>query len=400
VVTNCLRFGPRAYLVTLAAVLRLALVFRKRGTSLVALVRFLRSRHLRSQLILSGQADLVFFTSVPYTFSQRPWVVEIEDVTTLFCPFLRNGETGKDNLADALPYFPMVKALLESDNCKGIITHMQATARALPVLFQSEAIGRKTSYIPLGVEVPEEAASQEDDVYLNFLFTNSWHQDPASFYIRGGLDVLEAFAILQDRYPHLRLTLRTELPECLNDRYYRLIESCHVRVISRFLPSAQLDALIRQSQIYLLPAARVHAVSLLQAMAAGLVVVASDGWGFDEFIMHERNGLIVRGHRGKVSWQDPETGMLRENYEPMSASNPEVVQGLVDAVTRLIEDRNLRVRLGRQARADVQDGHSLEQWNGGLKAVLDRICRSEPEASAKTGYVFAGASDSEASVRS
>ncbi len=371
-VTNCVIFGPRAYLRTLVPVLRLAFIFLKRGVGPVPILRFLRSRHLRSQLMLSGRAELVFFTSVPYTFSQQPWVVEIEDVTTLFCPFLRNGQTSDIDVA-ASPYFQMVKALLESENCKGIITHMRSTARALPVLFQSAPLTRKTSYLPLGIELPEHHASQEDDVHLNLLFTNSWHQDPDSFYLRGGLDVLEAFAILQDRYPHLRLTLRTALPQRMHERYFRIIEHCQVRVISRFLPSEDLHAMLRQSHVYLLPAARVHVVSLLQAMAHGLAVVTSDGWGFDEYLTHDGNGLVVEGRYGKVSWLDEETGMLRENYDSMYTPDPRVVQGLVDALTRLIEDRHLRLRLGRQARSDVQTKHSLEQWNKGLQAVFDRI---------------------------
>jgi glycosyltransferase involved in cell wall biosynthesis len=372
-IVNFARFGPRACFVNLIAAARLTASLLLRGSPPLAVLRFIRSRHFRSQLTLSGRADLVFFTSVPYTYSQQPWIVEIEDVTTLLCPFMRNGQAGDNNLAYAGPYFPMVRALLESANCKAIITHMKATARALPVLFQSEAIARKTSYLPLGVEVPSVSASQEEDVHLNLLFTNSWHQDPKSFYIRGGLDVLEAFAILQDRYPHLRLTLRTSLPDCLPERYHRIRENCQVRLISRFLPSEDLNHLLGQAHIYLLPAARIHAVSLLQAMAAGLVVVTSDGWGFDEFVIDQHNGMVVKGRHGKVSWQEEETGVLRENYEPMYTADPLVVQGLVDAVVRLIEDRDLRVRLGQQARADVRQRHNLEQWNQGLKKVLDRI---------------------------
>ena len=43
---------------------------------------------------------------------------------------------------------------------------------------------------------------------------------------------------------------------------------------------------LRSVDIYLLPSARIHVVSILQAMSYGLAVVASDGWGIEEYIEH------------------------------------------------------------------------------------------------------------------
>jgi glycosyltransferase involved in cell wall biosynthesis len=139
-----------------------------------------------------------------------------------------------------------------------------------------------------------------------------------------------------------------------------------------------MEALLAESHIFLLPAARIHVVSLLQAMAHGLAVVASDGWGIEEYLTHERNGLVVKGRYGKVSWVDERAGMLREDYGPMLTADAEVVQGLVEAVSRLVEDRALRRRLGLTARRDVQTTYSLERWNRGLQEVFDRALGSSP----------------------
>jgi glycosyltransferase involved in cell wall biosynthesis len=204
--------------------------------------------------------------------------------------------------------------------------------------------------------------------------------------LRGGLDVLEAFAILRERYQQLRLTLRSSLPD-LPERYQRIIQDCDVRVITWFLPAEQLEALHKKSPIYLLPSARIHIVSLLQAMSYGQAVVVSDGWGFEEYVEDGRNGLVVKGRYGKVSWQDEQTGLLREDYLPMYAADPEVVDGLVEAVSRLVEDRTLRQRLGRQARADVETRYNLEQWNRGLRAAFDRAMGP---GESETAFAFDG----------
>jgi glycosyltransferase involved in cell wall biosynthesis len=169
----------------------------------------------------------------------------------------------------------------------------------------------------------------------------------------------------------------------LDDHFLRIIDSGWVRVINRFLPGEEMDTLLSESHIFLLPAARVHIVSLLQAMSHGLAVVTSDGWGIEEYVDHERNGLIVRGRYGKASWADKKTGMLREDYDFMYTSDPEVVDGIVEAVSRLVEDHQLRKSLGHNARCDVETIYTMEQWNKGLKEALDkatgrtRSCRGD-----------------------
>ena len=158
----------------------------------------------------------------------------------------------------------------------------------------------------------------------------------------------------------------------MEDRYQRILLDGWVRVIDRFLPTDLMAELQRESHIYLLPAARVHIVSVLQAMSYGQAVVASDGWGMQEYIEHGRNGLIVPGRVGKVTWADRDAGMLREDYRPMYASDPKVVEGLIESVSLLVEQRAVRQRLGRTARADVATRFTLNRWNAALKLAFDK----------------------------
>jgi glycosyltransferase involved in cell wall biosynthesis len=225
------------------------------------------------------------------------------------------------------------------------------------------------------------APRPEEPIHL--LFINSWSQWPGNFFLRGGLDVLEAFATLRERYPQLRLTLRSAIPP-LADHYHRILAGGGC-VVSCFLTPEEMADLHAESHIFLLPAARIHIVSLLQAMSFGLAVVSSDGWGMEEYLEHDRNGLVVKGRYGKTSWVDEKAGLLREDYEPMYTPDPDVVQGLVEAVSRLVEDRQLRARLGQCARTDVETRYNMEQWNQGLKAAFDRACEpgSRPVAVAR-----------------
>ena len=372
----------------LLAIARLFVTLLRGGGRLGPVLLFLRSRNYPSQILLAAPRRLVFLTSAPYTYNQDPWVIEIEDPTTLFFPFIHNGSTSELNLADS-PYFPVIRALLESDQCRAIVTHMRSTAWLVPKLFQSEIVARKIRYLPLGVRVPERWQMHDEDnpELINLLYTNSWSQHPGNLQVRGGLDVLEAFSILRERYPQLRLTMRTSLIP-LDEHYHRVIESGWVRVIHRFLTAAEMETLHAESHIFLLPAARVHIVSLLQAMASGLALVASDGWGFSEYVTHERNGLVVKGRYGKTSWADEEAGMLREDYEPTFSPDPEVVQGIVQAVSRLVEDHELRRRLGLHGPArrgnDVQPRLLEPRAERSIRQGFDGVNAFQPGSAHRT----------------
>lgn len=369
----------RARVRVFAAMMRLSFRLWWNGCKLLPILRFLSSRHLNSQLLAGDQRGLVFLTSMPYTYGQNPWVIEIEDPTTLFFPMVQNGHT-HDLQITASPYFRIVKLLLEADHCKAILTHMKSTAELVATLFDSDTIRRKIVCAPLGVHAPvrwQRQLPQKDDEPIHLLFINSWCQAPTNFNLRGGLEILEAFDTLRIRYPQLRLTMRTNLPG-LDDYYRRIIERGWVRMIDRFTTAEEMADLHANSHIFLLPAARVHIVSLLQAMSYGLAVVASDGWGIDEYLEHERNGLIVKGRYGKASWADTEAGLLREDYNVMHIPDPQIVEGIVESVSRLVEDHQLRARLGRTARADVEHRFNMTNWNLGLKAAFDLASGGSP----------------------
>ena len=361
---------------TLKSLMRFCRDALANGSTVKDLSRFIRSRSLRSQISFP-ESVLSFLPSSPFILGQTPWVIEIEDTTTLFAPFPRvNGKRvyprllGLDGIYDS-GFFPCIKALLENESCRGIICHVRSTAESIPILFRNPELAEKVSYIPMGIRVPPSRKSRTDGDTVTLLFTNSWHQGATGFYLRGGLDVLEAYSVLYSEYKNLRLIIRSKLPDDLAGRYRQMIERCNVAVIDRFLPEDEIRALFENSDIYLLPSARLHVVSLLQAMAYGLTVVASDGWGISEYIEHEKNGLIVAGRYGETSWMTP-GGMLMEDYRPLLTPTPKVADALRDNLATLIKDPRRRRQLGETARRDVETKFSLESWNLGLARAFDR----------------------------
>jgi glycosyltransferase involved in cell wall biosynthesis len=306
----------------------------KNGSTFKDLSRFIRSRSLKAQTLVPD-IELAFLPSTPFILGQAPWVVEIEDTTTLFAPFPRiNGKRldprlfGPNGVYDS-GFFPSVKALMEHDSCRGIICHVRSTAESIPILFANPKLADKVSHIPLGICTRPKVKTRAADKIVTILFTNSWYQGATGFYVRGGLDVLEAYSRLHSEHAGARLIIRSKLPDDLPPRYRRIIERCDVQVIDQFLTTSEIEALFRDADIYVLPSARLHVVSILQAMAYGLAIIVSDGWGIPEYVDHGGNGLIVPGRYGKASWMDG-NGMLKEDYRPLFSADANMTDGLAD----------------------------------------------------------------------
>jgi glycosyltransferase involved in cell wall biosynthesis len=308
-----------------------------------------------------------------------PWVIEIEDSTSLFFPFVHNGRTSALDI-HKLPAFPVVKALLEQSHCRAVVTHVRSTAESLRTLFHSRRIDRKLVYCPLGYAPPRSVPARQakgsgDPVHV--LFSSSWHQAEVGFYVRGGVDLMEAFDRAAQRDSRLHLTIRCVIPggPC-QDRFRQLQDkygTVRVRNLSTYLPAEQWRDVLLGSDIFALPAARIHVVSLLEAMAHGLAVLTSDGWAIEEYVRNRETGVVVQGRARKVSWIDEKTGILRENYSPMYTRDEAVITQLAAALGELADDARFRLELAARAQEAVRTEFTVERWNNALREVFERI---------------------------
>lgn len=363
---------------------RLGIQARRGGSTLRDVFHFCKERGFREQLKLPSATRTLYLPSVPYTYGQHNWMIEIEDATTLFFPFVRNGQTIHSDVLEH-PIYPIMKAMLESDRCKGIVTHMKSTAEALPVLFRSPTLANKVYHNPAGVPLPGPVNRSRPRRKLRMLFTNSWHQASGSFYVRGGLDTLEAYRQLRLQHPNVELVIRSQLPPDLASfypDYARVVGDPSVQILDSRMDNISWRGLLESSDVLIIPSARIHVVSILEAMSYGLVVVTSDGWGITEYVEDGVNGIVVPGRYGKTSWIDHD-GILRENYEPLNDAQAKstpmrqvddmVVAGIVGRVGELIEYPELRQEISRNARKAVETEFSLSHWNSRFKIILDDL---------------------------
>ncbi|MCM8819149.1 MAG: glycosyltransferase [Candidatus Omnitrophica bacterium] len=308
---------------------------KQENISYFSLMRFLKSRPLDKIFSVPTDNRIVFVPTFPLYLGPNDWIIFIEDYTTLFFPFVKNGETYRIDVR-RLPEMKILKNLLIMENCKAIITHVENTYNTLKFLFNSEEISKKIKFCPVAIPPPglkeDKKINREK---INLLFTNSFKGAPTQFFLRGGREVMHAFDIMTKKYSNLYLTILSPIPwKYLRYKERQIIKkytnTSHLRIIETFLPFNEISKIFSQSHIYLIPAYRIHVISTIQAMAYGMVVIASDGWGFSEFIQDRKTGFLVKGVNGIRSWVD-ENGILKEDYRNFEFSvNQKLIHELVE----------------------------------------------------------------------
>lgn len=109
-----------------------------------------------------------------------------------------------------------------------------------------------------------------------------------------------------------------------------------------YVPSERTPHLYAKSDVFVLPSFYENfPISILEAMASGCSVVASDVCGIPEMIDSGVNGVLVK---------------------------PGDVTGTANAIARLIEDGDMRDEIGRNARAKVRSKFS---WETAAKMTVD-----------------------------
>ena len=149
-----------------------------------------------------------------------------------------------------------------------------------------------------------------------------------------GVNVLiESMAIVLKKFPNLNLILMGEGPE--RENLERLVTNLGIKsnvIFTGYLYDESKIQMMKSSTIFVMPSidseqeGEGRPKAIIEAMAMGLPIIASDVGGISEFIRHMGNGLLIKSN------------------DPISLS---------DAIVQLMGDSSLRTSLGQTALKDV-----------------------------------------------
>jgi glycosyltransferase involved in cell wall biosynthesis len=174
----------------------------------------------------------------------------------------------------------------------------------------------------------------------------------------------------------LELVIRSDIPDKIKQKYKNLK---NVKIIDTIIPWEQLESEFQSSDIFLFPSHSTPGLAILDAMSYELPVITTDVWANSEMVEDGQTGFVIK-KSDQVSYYI-ENFIPNWNYragskymKAIQKSDPKVINELVEKICILIEDEDLRKKMGRKGRQQIESGSfSLKNRNKKLKAIFDKI---------------------------
>lgn len=306
--------------------------------------------------------DLIYAYNHP-VFRKKPWVVSVEWAHVL---------VGRD-VGHFTRYKRSVERLLASDYCKKILTWTEMAKKSILINFNCADFEHKIEVIPPAVHRKDFIKDYSHDT-VRLLFIGSVN-DPEDFEVKGGKEALRAFAILNNKYDNLEMLIRAKVPNHIRSKYRGFN---NLRIIEEILPRQLLEQEFKQADIFLFPSHLLQNTVVLDAMSYELPVVTTYiGASGGEFVEDGVTGFVVTSSK-RVPYflgnfiLTSETIHRGRLIKASRSIDPEVVDELVARTSLLIENEELRRKMGKAARQEVEVGkHSINYRNQKLKKIFD-----------------------------
>ena len=290
---------------------------------------------------------------------KKPWVVDTEYVSLL----------AGFNSKRFTRYKKTIEKALESSYCRKIICHTNAAKRSILLNLDRAKIEPKLEVVPLTTPRKEFVKRFNSDK-IKILFVGS-SNILGEFTIKGGFETLEAFSLITKKYSNVELVIRSDLPKRIKEKYNNRND---IRIIDRLIPIEAMKQEFESADILLLPVHNTPYMSLLEAMSYELPVVTIDAWANSEIVENGKTGFLVPCSKNIPYYIEnsiPAFG-TKEFERAIRTTDPEVVQGLCDKLSLLIENAELRRNMGKAGRWEVEHGKfSIEKRNQHLKRIFD-----------------------------
>lgn len=303
--------------------------------------------------------DLIYTYNL-LDFRKKPWVVQVEwGPGVLIGRHKRHFRTFKG----------LVEKSLASDHCKAILVWTELAKECLLSSLNCSGFESKIEVMPQAVHQREFSKNYNDDK-VRLLFIGSANV-PQFFEGKGGKEVFETFSILDRKFNNLELVLRANIPDHIRQKYAAILSKSNIQIIEGVLPWEQLEQEFINADIFLYPTHQIHNTVILDAMSYELPIVTTQA-GSTGRIKNDISGFVVES-RGKLPYfWFPGDEEFRRYVRTIKTINADLIQELVEKTSVLIENPELRRRMGRAARWEIEKGEfSIDKRNEKLKRIFD-----------------------------
>lgn len=328
-----------------------------RGTSLIVPVNLAKA-YLERFRKIPENTDLTY--SVEHiVFRKEPWVVDTEYVSLL----------ASYNVKHFKKYRKVIQRALASPYCKKVICWYEAARRTVLLNLDCAGFEQKLEVVPLAVPKKEFTKSLTNGK-VKLLFVGSAYI-PGQFEIKGGIEALEALILLKKKYDNLELVIRSDVPKDIKGKYLGL---SNLRIVDGVIPWQQVEHEFKSADIFLLPAHNTPFSVFLDAMSYEVPVVTIDAWANSEIVEDGKTGFVVEKSEKIPYYVEnfiPDFGSS-QFQKAIRTPDPRVAEALAEKTSVLIENEELRRRMGKAGRWEVEQGKfSIKRRNEKLKRIFD-----------------------------
>jgi len=292
--------------------------------------------------------DLIHSTRGILILNKKPWIVDIESggaFAGLSFTYLK-----KPSMQRRIIKF------LSSPYCKKIIPQSEAAKRSLLENVDCSKFKDKIETVYLAYRSTKLERKKSDKVRISFI--------GRGFYEKGCNDLQEAFKILDKKYSNISLKIKGIVPE---DKKLNLPNVKYLEKIED--PKEFYNEIFGDCDIYVQPTTiDSYGVTIQEAMSTGLPIICTDDFTLPELVQDGYNGFLVKS---EIHWYDYRFD-LKKYVEDVKKSHPQTVKELVEKISILIENPELREKMGENSFNLVDSGKfSIDERNKHLRKIYD-----------------------------
>ena len=296
---------------------------------------------------------------------RRPWIIELDNPM--------HDLLGSHSIPFLAAYKRIAQKTLASEYCTKVFCFSRSSMTGLLATLDCSSFRDKIEVLPRAVHAKSGKRTRRTGP-VRVLFMGSANL-AGEFELRGGKEVLEAFRVLVKTCPNAELVVRSDIPSRVKRTYPDVLGSSAVKVLERRLTLAQLQELYTSADIFVFPGHYDCWLIVTEAMSYGLPVIATDVHGMKELVTDGETGFLIKGSRYVPYFCGtgiPMSSQAAEFQKGVRIVDPEMVEDLVAKVSLLANDAQLRTRMGKAGREEVELGRlSIAGRNEVLKRAFD-----------------------------
>ena len=289
----------------------------------------------------------------------QPWIFEILDHPT--CMTGNNYNLFLKNKKD-------IEKKLLSPFCKRIIIVNESSLKIMKEHFSSN-VTKKCVLLRAGV-IPETYKKKLNYKEIKIVFIGSL-ANPDDFYMKGGLEALESFKIISEKFLGVKLFFRNSVPNEIKKKYSNIP---NLYFLDKALDLVQWKNLLKNADICLNPGHVYSLMATLESLNNCLSIIMLDSWGVKDYLKNDYNSILIKPSTNIKGYRNPAyptNVRTKEFVSEIKAGDPRVIEDICSALSKLIKDKTLRQRLGSQGRKTILKKFNLNKRNKALKKIFD-----------------------------